>query len=48
MKDKWAPQEKDPPHVNFMKKAEITNSDGKIDKMPSLNCVINWNASISA
>lgn len=28
-KDKWAPQEKDPPHVNFMKKAEITNSDGK-------------------
>lgn len=28
MKDKWAPQEKDPPHVNFMKKAEITNADG--------------------
>lgn len=28
-RDKWAPQEKDPPHVNFMKKAEITNADGK-------------------
>lgn len=39
VRERWAPQDKDPPHVHFMEKAEIKNADSKSRK---LNSSVKW------